>query len=92
MDETSERVFFVDEEGKSTVNFSTKGEQIGLVKDQRSSSDDISNPGVYVSLSSDSDLATVSFSFKSHSPNSSFSILLTVKDGNQLVSWEQGIQ
>ncbi|KAF8358258.1 hse-5, partial [Pristionchus pacificus] len=71
MDETSERVFFVDEEGKSTVNFSTK--------------DDISNPGVYVSLSSDSDLATVSFSFKSHSPNSSFSILLTVKEGNQLI-------
>ncbi|GMR41718.1 hypothetical protein PMAYCL1PPCAC_11913, partial [Pristionchus mayeri] len=71
LDETSERVFFLDESGKHALNFSTQ--------------DDVSNPGVYVTLSSDPDLSTVSFSFKSHSPNSSFSILLTVKETNQLV-------
>ncbi|GMT18817.1 hypothetical protein PFISCL1PPCAC_10114, partial [Pristionchus fissidentatus] len=71
LDETSERVFFVDESGRNAINLSTK--------------DDISNPGVYVSLSSDEELTTVSFSFISHSPNSSFSILLSVKDTKQLV-------
>ncbi|GMS88597.1 hypothetical protein PENTCL1PPCAC_10772 [Pristionchus entomophagus] len=71
LDETSERIFFVDDMEKKAVNLSTK--------------DDISNPGVYVSFSSDPDLSTVSFSYKSHSPNSSFSILLTVKETDQLV-------